>query len=338
MLLYFIKRLLMLIPVLFFVSVLVFLIMRVFSPDPAAIVLGQGATMEKMEAWREQMGLNRPLVEQYLDYMYNVLHGDFGISYFSNTPVTSELLSRLPATIELAVIAIVIASIVGVAFGIISAVKKNSIIDNLTMTTALIGVSMPVFWLGMLLIIVFSGWLHLVPSGGRIDSLMRPYDGTGFYFYDTMVSGDYEAFFNALQHAILPAVTLAGYSMAIITRMTRSAMLDVLHQDYIRTAKAKGLSSFKVIFKHAFRNALLPIVTVIGLQFGSLLSGAVLTETVFAWPGIGAYSVQCILRSDFPVIQSVVLIVAFIFVMVNLAVDLLYAALDPRVKYSQENA
>lgn len=338
MLLYFIKRLLMLIPVLFFVSVLVFLIMRVFSPDPAAIVLGQGATMEKMEAWREQMGLNRPLVEQYLDYMYNVLHGDFGISYFSNTPVTSELLSRLPATIELAVIAIVIASIVGVAFGIISAVKKNSIIDNLTMTTALIGVSMPVFWLGMLLIIVFSGWLHLVPSGGRIDSLMRPYDGTGFYFYDTLISGDYEAFFNALQHAILPAVTLAGYSMAIITRMTRSAMLDVLHQDYIRTAKAKGLSSFKVIFKHAFRNALLPIVTVIGLQFGSLLSGAVLTETVFAWPGIGAYSVQCILRSDFPVIQSVVLIVAFIFVMVNLAVDLLYAALDPRVKYSQENA
>lgn len=338
MLLYFIKRLLMLIPVLFFVSVLVFLIMRVFSPDPAAIVLGQGATMEKMEAWREQMGLNRPLVEQYLDYMYNVLHGDFGISYFSNTPVTSELLSRLPATIELAVIAIVIASIVGVALGIISAVKKNSIIDNLTMTTALIGVSMPVFWLGMLLIIVFSGWLHLVPSGGRIDSLMRPYDGTGFYFYDTLVSGDYEAFFNALQHAILPAVTLAGYSMAIITRMTRSAMLDVLHQDYIRTAKAKGLSSFKVIFKHAFRNALLPIVTVIGLQFGSLLSGAVLTETVFAWPGIGAYSVQCILRSDFPVIQSVVLIVAFIFVMVNLAVDLLYAALDPRVKYSQENA
>ncbi len=338
MLLYFLKRLLMLIPVLFFVSVLVFLIMRVFSPDPAAIVLGQAATMEKMEAWREQMGLNRPLVEQYIDYMYNALHGDFGISYFSNTPVTSELLSRLPATIELAVIAIVIASIVGVVFGIISAVKKNSIIDNLTMTTALIGVSMPVFWLGMLLIIIFSGWLHLVPSGGRIDSLMRPYDGTGFYFYDTLVSGDYEAFFNALQHAILPAVTLAGYSMAIITRMTRSAMLDVLHQDYIRTAKAKGLSSFKVIFKHAFRNALLPIVTVIGLQFGSLLSGAVLTETVFAWPGIGAYSVQCILRSDFPVIQSVVLIVAFIFVMVNLAVDLLYAALDPRVKYSQESA
>lgn len=328
----------MLIPVLFFVSVLVFLIMRVFSPDPATIVLGQAATLEKAEAWREQMGLNKPIVEQYIEYMYNALHGDFGVSYFSNTPVTSELLARLPATIELAVIAIIIASIVGVVFGIISAVKKNSIIDNFTMTTALIGVSMPVFWLGMILIIVFSGWLHWVPSGGRIDSLMKPYDGTGFYFYDTLMSGDYEAFFNALQHAALPAITLAGYSMAIITRMTRSSMLDVLHQDYIRTAKAKGLSAYAVIFKHAFRNALLPIITVIGLQFGSLLSGAVLTETVFAWPGIGAYSVQCILRSDFPVIQSVVLIVAFVFVMINLIVDLLYAALDPRVKYSQESA
>lgn len=328
----------MLIPVLFFVSVLVFLIMRVFSPDPATIVLGQAATLEKAEAWREQMGLNKPIVEQYIEYMYNALHGDFGLSYFSNTPVTSELLARLPATIELAVIAIIIASIVGVVFGIISAVKKNSIIDNFTMTTALIGVSMPVFWLGMILIIVFSGWLHWVPSGGRIDSLMKPYDGTGFYFYDTLMSGDYEAFFNALQHAALPAITLAGYSMAIITRMTRSSMLDVLHQDYIRTAKAKGLSAYAVIFKHAFRNALLPIITVIGLQFGSLLSGAVLTETVFAWPGIGAYSVQCILRSDFPVIQSVVLIVAFVFVMINLIVDLLYAALDPRVKYSQESA
>ena len=338
MLLYFIKRVLMLIPVLFFVSVLVFLIMRVFSPDPATIVLGQHTTLEKANAWREQMGLNEPIIEQYIDYMTKVLHGDFGVSYFTNTPVTTELLSRLPATIELSVIAIIIASIVGVFFGIISAVKKNSIIDNFTMTTALIGVSMPVFWLGMLLIILFSGYLHLVPSGGRIDALMRPYDGTGFYLYDTLVIGDYEAFFNALQHAILPAVTLAGYSMAIITRMTRSSMLDVLHQDYIRTAKAKGLSSYKVIFKHAFRNALLPIITVIGLQFGSLLSGAVLTETVFAWPGIGAYSVQCILRSDFPVIQGVVLIVAFIFVVMNLSVDLLYAALDPRVKYSQESA
>lgn len=328
----------MLIPVLFCVSVLVFLIMRVFSPDPATIVLGQHATLEKAEAWREQMGLNKPIVMQYLDYMYNVLHGDFGVSYFTNTPVATELLARLPATIELSVIAIIIAAIVGIFFGIISAVKKNSIIDNFTMTTALIGVSMPVFWLGMLLIILFSGWLHLVPSGGRIDTLMKPFGGTGFYFYDTLVIGDYEAFFNALKHAILPAVTLAGYSMAIITRMTRSSMLDVLHQDYIRTARAKGLSAPKVIFKHAFRNALLPIVTVIGLQFGSLLSGAVLTETVFAWPGIGAYSVECILRSDFPVIQGVVLIVAFIFVCMNLLVDLLYAALDPRVKYGQESA
>lgn len=328
----------MLIPVLFLVSVLVFLIMRVFSPDPSMIVLGQHATIEKAAAWREQMGLNKPIITQYIDYMTGVLQGDFGVSYFTNTPVASELMARLPATIELAIIAIIVASIIGVIFGIISAVKKNSIIDNMTMTAALIGVSMPVFWLGILLIILFSGYLHLVPSGGRIDTLMKPFGGTGFYFYDTLIIGDYEAFFNALSHAALPGITLAAYSMAIITRMTRSSMLDVLHQDYIRTAKAKGLSSYAVIGRHAFRNALLPIVTVIGLQFGALLSGAVLTETVFSWPGIGAYAVECILRSDFPVIQGVVLIVAFIFVFMNLIVDLLYAALDPRVKYGQEGA
>ena len=235
-------------------------------------------------------------------------------------------------------LAIIIAAFFGIILGVLSAVRKNTWIDGLTMTTALVGVSMPVFWLGMLLIIVFSGYFHLLPSGGRIDTLMRPMGGTGFYLWDTLSIGDFEAFFNALEHAVLPAVTLAGYSMAIITRMTRSSMLDVLHQDYIRTARAKGLSSFTVIGRHAFRNALLPIVTVIGLQFGSLLSGAVLTETVFAWPGIGAYSVESILRSDFPVIQAVVLIVATVFVCMNLLVDLLYAALDPRVKYGNAGA
>ena len=328
----------MLIPVLFCVSVLVFLLMRVFSPDPSIIVLGQHATMEKIAAWRHQMGLDQSIVSQYLSYMNGVLHGDFGLSYFTNAPVTNELLARLPATIELAVLAIIIAAFFGIILGVLSAVRKNTWIDGLTMTTALVGVSMPVFWLGMLLIIVFSGYFHLLPSGGRIDTLMRPMGGTGFYLWDTLSIGDFEAFFNALEHAALPAVTLAGYSMAIITRMTRSSMLDVLHQDYIRTARAKGLSSFTVIGRHAFRNALLPIVTVIGLQFGSLLSGAVLTETVFAWPGIGAYSVESILRSDFPVIQAVVLIVATVFVCMNLLVDLLYAALDPRVKYGNAGA
>ena len=312
--------------------------MRVFSPDPSIIVLGQHATLEKMHAWREAMGLNKPIVTQYIDYMSGVFKGDFGMSYFSSTPVANEILARLPATIELAIFAIIVASIIGIVLGVISAVKKNSIIDNLTMTTALIGVSMPVFWLGILLIIFFSGYLHILPSGGRIDSLMKPFGGTGFYFYDTLIIGDYEAFFNALEHIALPGCTLAAYSMAIITRMTRSSMLDVLHQDYIRTAKAKGLSSYAVIGRHAFRNALLPIITVVGLQFGSLLSGAVLTETVFSWPGIGAYAVESILRSDFPIIQAIALIVAFIFVCMNLIVDLLYAALDPRVKYSQEGA
>lgn len=333
---YVVKRILMLIPVLLGVSVIVFLIMRVFSPDPAPIVLGQHATVESANAWREANGLNDPIYLQYFKFLKGALTGDLGTSYFTKTPVTSEIFSRFPATIELAICAIIFAAIFGVLIGAVSAVKKNSLFDHAGMVLALVGVSMPIFWLGILLIILFSGVLQILPSGTRIDPLLQPMGGTGFYLIDTLASGDMEAFWDTVRHLILPSLALGMYSMAIIARMTRSSMLETLNQDYIRTARAKGISKGKVIRKHALRNAMIPVTTVIGLQLGSLLGGAVLTETVFSWPGIGNYTVQCILKSDFPVVQGVVLLVAFIFVLINLAVDILYAFLDPRIKFSKK--
>lgn len=335
---YIIKRILMLIPVLIGVSIIVFLIMRVFSPDPAPIVLGQHATAETVEKWREANGLNSPVYVQYFNFIKGAVMGDFGTSYYTKSPVMKEIMSRFPATIELAIAAIILASIFGILIGSISAVKKNSIFDHSGMVLALIGVSMPIFWLGILLIILFSGILHILPSGSRIDPLLQPYGGTGFYLIDTLVSGDFEAFFDALKHLVLPALALGMYSMAIITRMTRSSMLETMNQDYIRTAKAKGVNERRVIVHHGLRNAMIPVTTVIGLQLGSLLGGAVLTETVFSWPGIGHYTVECILKSDFPVVQGVVLLIACIFVLINLVVDIIYAFLDPRIKFSKKEA
>ncbi|KLU66951.1 dipeptide transport system permease protein DppB [Desulfosporosinus acididurans] len=336
MLRYIIKRLLMLIPVLLGVSIIVFLIMRVFSPDPAPIVLGQHATQQAVAAWRQVNGLNDPIYLQYYHYLTGALTGNLGTSYYTKLPVVKEIMSRFPATIELAIVAIILASFFGIVIGVISAVKKNSIFDNAGMFIALIGVSMPIFWLGILLIILFSGALHWLPSNGRINPLLEPAHITGFFLIDSLMAGNMDAFFDALRHLILPASALAMYSMAIITRMTRSSMLDTLQQDFIRTARAKGVPEGKVVRKHALRNGLIPIVTVIGLQLGSLLGGAVLTETVFSWPGIGAYTVECILKSDFPVVQGVVLLVATIYVLMNLIVDLIYAFLDPRIKYSKK--
>ena len=332
---YIIKRILMLIPVLLGVSIIVFLIMRVFSPDPAPIVLGQHATQKTIEAWRQANGLNDPIFLQYFNFLKGTLTGNFGTSYYTKVPVIKEIMARFPATIELAFVAIILASFFGILIGVISAVKKNSIFDSFGMMVALVGVSMPIFWLGILLIILFSGMLHLLPSTGRINPLLQPGDVTGFYLIDSLISGNIAGFKDAVRHLILPASALAMYSMAIITRMTRSSMLETLEKDYIRTARAKGIGEGKVIYKHALRNGLIPIVTVIGLQLGSLLGGAVLTETVFSWPGIGAYTVTCILKSDFPVVQGVVLLVATIFVLMNLVVDIIYGFLDPRIKYAK---
>ena len=333
---YAVKRILMVIPVMIGVSIIVFSLMRVFSPDPAPIVLGQHATQASVTVWRHANGLDRPVVTQYLTYVAGALKGDLGVSYYSKSPVASEIGARFPATIELAVAAIVFASLFGILLGVLAAVKKNSVFDAASSLFALIGVSIPIFWLGILLIMFFSGFLHLLPSGGRINVMLEPAHMTGFYLIDAAIQGNWDAFQDALIHIILPALTLGMYSMAIITRMTRSAMLDTLGQDYIRTARAKGISEAKVIGKHALRNSLIPVTTVIGLQFGALLGGALLTESVFSWPGIGKFTVDCILKSDFPVVQGIVLLVAVIFVTINLVADLLYAFLDPRIKYSSK--
>ena len=333
---YTIKRILMLIPVLLGVSLVVFLIMRVFSPDPAPVVLGEHASRQAMQVWRDAHGLNEPIWLQFVDFLKNAVTGNFGTSYYTNQPVSSEIMSRFPATVELAICAIIFASVFGVLLGVVAAVHKNTFADYASTLVALAGISMPIFWLGILLILLFTGTLHWLPSTGRIDPMLQPVGGSGLYLWDTLTSGDFEAFGNAVQHLLMPTLALSLYSMAIITRMTRSSMLDTLNQDYIRTARAKGITRKRVIRHHALRNAMIPITTVIGLQFGSLLGGAVLTETVFAWPGIGSYTVQCIQKSDFPVVQAVVLIIATIYVVINLIVDLIYAFLDPRIKYSKE--
>jgi ABC-type dipeptide/oligopeptide/nickel transport system permease component len=329
---YVIKRVLMVIPVMIGVSIIVFSLMRVFSPDPAPIVLGQHATQQSITVWRHANGLDGPVVTQYFTYVARALKGDLGTSYYTKSPVAREIGARFPATIELAVAAILFATILGILLGVMAAVKKNSIFDAAGSLFALIGV----FWLGILLIMFFAGFLHLLPSGGRINVMLEPTHVTGFYMIDSLIQGNWDGFKDALIHLILPALTLGMYSMAIITRMTRSSMLETLGQDYIRTARAKGISETKVIGKHALRNSLIPVTTVIGLQFGALLGGALLTESVFSWPGIGKYTVDSILKSDFPVVQGIVLLVAVIFVTINLIADLGYAFLDPRIKYSSK--
>lgn len=327
----------MLIPVLLGVSFIVFFLLRVCAPDPAPVVLGEHATAASMQEWREANGLNDPVLVQYIDFIKGALTGDLGTSYYTKTPVITEVMSRFPATAELAVMAIIIASVLGILMGVLTAVKKNSIFDNLGMLFCLIGVSVPIFWLGVLMQILFAKNLGLVPVSGAMSGALLVDKVTGSYLIDAFLSGDMANVRDVLWHMILPSVTLAFYTLAIISRMTRSSMLDTLNQDYIRTARAKGISEGRVIRKHALRNALMPIVTVIGLQFGSLLGGAVLTETVYGWPGIGKYLVECAQKSDFPVVQASVLLIAVIFVFLNLIVDVIYAFLDPRISYGRKD-
>lgn len=333
MLKYIIRKLVLLIPVLFGVTLATFMVMHLFTTDPTEIILGQHATTQRVEALREELGLNKPIHVQFGDYLSNALHGDLGKSVITKTSITDELMRRFPATVELALAAIFIATIMGILFGVISAVKQNSIYDYGTMVTALLGVSMPIFWLGLMMIILFSVILGWLPASGRIGIGMQPETITGLYLVDALLTGDIGAFVNAFEHLIMPALALGSYSTAIIARMTRATMLETIRQDYIRTARAKGLTEKVVIFKHALRNALIPVVTVIGLQMGALLGGAVLTETVFSWPGIGSYLVEGIMVSDYPRVQGAVLLVGTIFVLVNLLVDVLYSYLDPRIQH-----
>lgn len=305
-----------------------------FAPgDPAALFLGQMVTPEDLEKVRREMGLNDPLHIQYLRFLKEAVKGDLGISYYTKQSVLSELLRLFPATVELAIASMVIALLVGISAGVISALKQNSIFDNVSMVVALGGVSMPVFWVGLILMWVFSFKLGWTPISGRLAVQIDLKQITGLFVIDSIITGNIAALRDSLRHLILPALSLATISMGIIARFTRSSMLEVIRQDYIRTARAKGVSEALVIFKHAFKNALIPVVTVVGLQFGLLLGGAVVTETVFSWPGIGNVIIVSILRRDYPMVQGALLLLALLYVIINLLVDVSYSYLDPRIRY-----
>ncbi len=330
---YAIRRSLTVVPVLLGVSVLVFSFVHMIPGDPALTMLGERATPEKVAEVRARLGLDRPIWQQYVLYFGHVLHGDLGVSVVRGDPVTTDLLRRFPATVELALAAIVLAITIGIPIGIGSAVWRNSLLDSLARLGALTGVSMPIFWLGLMLAWFFGVQLRVLPTGFRLDSGTTFVPWTNFVMLDATLQRDWSALADALRHLVLPALALATIPLAIIARMTRASMLDVLSREYIRTAEAKGLSRQAVILRHALRNALLPVLTVIGLQVGHLLAGAILTETIFSWPGIGLWVYESIESRDYAIVQGASLFIAAIVVVVNLVTDLLYAAVDPRIKY-----
>lgn len=330
---YIIRRLLSLIPTLFGVSIIVFLFLRMIPGDPALALGGEHATEATVERIREEFGLNKPLPQQYITYMGKVLRGDLGRSILSRRPIADEIRARFPATFELSVCALIVALVVGLPAGIISATKRNSPIDNIAMVGSLLGISMPIFWLGLMLNWFFAVELGWLPSVTRLDASIDLQRITNLIIVDSILTGNAEALLNGIKHLILPSVALSTISMAIIARMTRSAMLEVLEQDYIRTARAKGLIERVVTVRHALKNALLPVITVLGLQVGVLLSGAVLTETIFAWPGIGRWLYLSILSRDYPIVQGMALFITALFLVVNLLVDVSYALVDPRIRY-----
>lgn len=333
MIAYTIRRLLMLIPVLLGMTIIVFFIIHAIPGDPADMILGEKATQVTKDALRDQLGLDKPLYEQYGMFMGNLLSGDLGNSIRTKSPISQEILPYLAATFELTIVSMAIAVFVGVNAGILSAWKQNSWFDYMSMVIALIGVSMPIFWLGLMEQWLFAVEFKWLPTTGRMN-VRDPIESiTGLNVIDSILSGRMDQVWTAMKHLILPGIALATIPMAVIARMTRSSMLEVMRSDYIRTARAKGLSQFFVVYKHALKNSLIPVVTVIGIQSGLLLGGAVLTETIFAWPGVGRYIYDAISFRDYPVIQSSILIIAVIFVLINLLVDLLYAYLDPRISY-----
>lgn len=346
---YAVRRLISVIPTLFGVTIVIFMFLRLIPGDPAVAMLGEHAAADNVERIREQLGLNRPLFldrealeegdfqgfvdTQYIRYLGRLVRGDLGDSIHRRIPVAQTLKERFPATIELAMAAMFLAVCIGVPAGIVAAARRNSAVDFGTTIGALVGVSMPIFWLGLMEIMLFAVILGWFPVGGRLSPSVELDTVTNFYVLDSILTGNMEALVDTLKHLILPAIALATIPLAIIARMTRSSMLEVLQEDYIRTAHAKGLRERAVLYQHALRNAFLPVITIIGLQTGSLLAGAILTETIFAWPGIGKWVYDAILGRDYPIVQGGTLLIAFIFVFVNLLVDISYAFLDPRIQY-----
>jgi dipeptide transport system permease protein len=333
MLRFLVHKVMLFVPTLFGITVCAFAFVRLLPGDPILAMAGEhGVSPERYALLREQFGYNLPIWQQYLRYVGDVLTGNFGISISTKQPVITEFMTLFPATIELSIVAMIFAVLIGIPAGVFAAAKRGSWPDQLIMGTALVGYSMPIFWWGLLLIIFFSGFLGWTPVSGRIglQFFFRPI--TGFMLIDTLLYGKTDAFMSAVKHMILPTVVLGTIPLAVIARQTRSAMLEVLGEDYIRTARAKGLSSFRVIGVHALRNALIPVITTIGLQVGVLMAGAILTETIFSWPGIGKWMVDSIFKRDYVVVQSGLLLIALIVMAVNLIVDVLYAAINPRMR------
>ncbi|MEJ3716719.1 MULTISPECIES: ABC transporter permease [Paenibacillus] len=330
---YIVKRLAILIPVLLGMTLIVFSIIHAIPGDPAETILGDKATEQSKQALREQLGLDKPWLQQYGTYLSELARGDLGDSIRTRQPIAREMVPYLAATLELTVASMFFAVVVGMNAGIVSAWKRNSWFDYVSMVIALVGVSMPIFWLGLMEQWIFANKLHWLPSIGRMNSRDPVEAVTHLAVIDAFIGGRMDQVWTVTKHLILPSIALGTIPMAVIARITRSSMLEVMDADYIRTARAKGLASFQVVYKHALKNAAIPVLTVIGLQTGSLLGGAVLTETIFAWPGIGRYIFEAISSRDYPVIQSGILIIAFLFVIINLIVDLLYAVLDRRIRY-----
>jgi peptide/nickel transport system permease protein len=333
MLRYIAHRLGQLVPVLLGVSVLVFFGMHLIPGDVAQLLLGDKGTDADLQRLRHQLGLDRPVYVQYARFLLGALHGDFGVSIRTRQPAIWEIGQALPVTVELSLAALAFAVVVGLAVGVLAARRPHSALDTGAMVGVLVGVSMPVFWTGILLLLVFGGVLGWLPLGSMLDEGMTFHRITGMSLVDGLLTGNWSVVESSVRHLVLPAVTLGLTSMATIARMARSTMLEVLGLDYVRTARAKGVAERRVVSRHALRNALLPVVTLAGLQLGLLLSGAVLTETIFALPGLGRLAITSILARDYPVVQGVVLIAAAVFVLANLLVDVLYAYLDPRIRY-----
>jgi len=330
---YILKRLVMLIVVLLGVSVITFILVRAAPGDPAVHLVGEHASKEVLERIRERYHLNDPIYVQYFIWIRMALQGDLGRSIESRELVTREIIDRLPTTLELSLFAMIIASAVGIIAGIMSAVRQYSPVDYSVMFAALFGVSMPVFWLGLMLLFIFGVKLGVLPLGGRLTVGIYLEKVTGLYVLDSIITLNWPALVDSIKHLILPSAALATIPMATIARMTRSSMLEVLRQDYVRTERAKGLSERMVVYKHAIKNALIPIVTVVGMNIGLLMGGAVLTETIFTLPGLGKYIADAILAYDYPVIQGFTLFFATAFVIINLITDLMYVYIDPRIRY-----
>lgn len=330
------RRLGLLIPTFFGVTLLTFALIHLIPGDPVEVMMGERRVDPEMHAQAMvRLGLDKPLYEQYLTYIGKLAQGDLGESLRTRESVWHEFLTLFPATLELALAALLFAGTLGLLAGVLAALRRGSLFDHGVMGISLTGYSMPIFWWGLLLIMFFSVWLGWTPVSGRIDLLYDIEPKTGFMLIDTLLSDEEGAFVDALKHLILPAIVLGTIPLAVIARMTRSAMLEVLREDYIRTARAKGLSPSRVVFVHGLRNALIPVLTVFGLQVGTLLAGAVLTETIFSWPGIGKWLIESIGARDYPVVQNGILLIACLVILVNFVVDILYGLANPRIRHQR---